>query len=179
MRKIQFGCGGNYLEGWENHDMDMDVTILPLPYQSNSIDYIYHSHLIEHLTAKEGFLFLKDCHRILKPGGVMRICYPDVIRISEEQTDAYREFLASRGWGSDPVASIILNHGHKMAYSYNVLHTILHALGFTVALWSLNESCYEQLQNIDRHGNAIGEEFNKIESICMEARKPHQNVKTS
>jgi len=40
MRKLNLGCGGNILDGWENHDMDLDIT-KPLPYDGNSIDFIF------------------------------------------------------------------------------------------------------------------------------------------
>lgn len=49
-----------------------------LPYGTGSVDMIFHSHMLEHLTYKEGTQFLKECRRVLKPNtGVMRILVPD------------------------------------------------------------------------------------------------------
>jgi len=49
-----------------------------LRFKDNSVDYIYNSHLLEHLFPDEGLHFLKECYRILKPGGLIRIVIPDL-----------------------------------------------------------------------------------------------------
>jgi len=78
MKKVQFGSGLNILEGWENTDFPkVDVT-KPLPYQNSSVDRIFHEHMLEHIDEVDGFKFLKECYRILKPGGVMRIVVPSI-----------------------------------------------------------------------------------------------------
>lgn len=48
-----------------------------LKFKDNSVDYIYSSHMLEHLFKEEAVFFLKECFRILKKGGSMRICIPD------------------------------------------------------------------------------------------------------
>lgn len=48
-----------------------------LPYGTESVDCIYSSHMIEHLTAADGLAFLKECRRVLKPDGVLRVLMPD------------------------------------------------------------------------------------------------------
>ncbi len=49
---------------------------LPM-YQDQSVDLIRMSHLIEHITLEDAKRLLKDCHRVLKPGGVLRIATPN------------------------------------------------------------------------------------------------------
>ena len=70
MKKINFGCGGNFLEGWENYDAEVDIT-KPLPFEDSSTDFILAEHVYEHIKPREGILFLRECHRILKPTGVI------------------------------------------------------------------------------------------------------------
>ena len=48
-----------------------------LRFQNESVDFIYSSHLLEHIYPNDCINFLKECRRILKPGGTMRHCFPD------------------------------------------------------------------------------------------------------
>jgi len=50
----------------------------PLPWNENSVDVIYSSHTLEHFTREEGILLLKECYRVLKPGGIIRVIVPDL-----------------------------------------------------------------------------------------------------
>jgi predicted SAM-dependent methyltransferase len=63
MRKLNLGCGGNILAGWENHDMDVDIT-KPLQYEDNSIDFIFIEHCVEHTTTPDAVRFFAECLRI-------------------------------------------------------------------------------------------------------------------
>jgi len=49
-----------------------------IPFESNSVDVVYHSHLLEHLDRPVADSFLLECKRALKPGGVLRIVEPDL-----------------------------------------------------------------------------------------------------
>ena len=49
-----------------------------LRFRDNSIDAINCSHMLEHLYYDEAKKFLKECFRILKDGGIMRISVPDL-----------------------------------------------------------------------------------------------------
>lgn len=55
-----------------------------LPFKNNSIDYIFSEHFFEHLFLDEALSLFKECHRVLKPKGVIRTCVPDAdLRIYE------------------------------------------------------------------------------------------------
>lgn len=49
-----------------------------LPFQNNEVDGVYSEHFIEHLSQTDGIGFLRECRRILKPGGTIRIATPDL-----------------------------------------------------------------------------------------------------
>jgi predicted SAM-dependent methyltransferase len=49
----------------------------PLPYPAASADAIYSSHTLEHLYLDEARRVLAECHRVLRPGGVLRLALPD------------------------------------------------------------------------------------------------------
>ena len=78
MIKIQFGSGNNMLDGWENTDLPRTDVRKKLKYPDGSVDFIFHEHMIEHLDEVDGYNFMKECFRILKDGGVMRICCPSI-----------------------------------------------------------------------------------------------------
>lgn len=90
---VNLGCGSHYRKGWLNFDLypaSQDVQqaniIEGVPLDDGVADFVYHSHVLEHLTREDGERFLRECYRILKPGGILRIAVPDL-------EDAAREYL--------------------------------------------------------------------------------------
>lgn len=66
-------------EGWDNIGFECGVhhdCTLPLPFEDNVYDGVYAEHFIEHIHKHEGIRFLKECKRILKDGGTIRIAWP-------------------------------------------------------------------------------------------------------
>lgn len=49
-----------------------------IPYAENSVDAVYHSHVLEHLDRDVAPVFLAEVLRVLKPGGVHRVVVPDL-----------------------------------------------------------------------------------------------------
>ncbi|HVU38615.1 MAG TPA: methyltransferase domain-containing protein [Opitutales bacterium] len=95
---VNLGCGARFHPAWINYDIvsrnpaviahDLRAGI-PLP--DNSCDAVYHSHILEHMRRDEALPFLRECRRVLKPGGVIRIATPDLERIGRlylEKLDA-------------------------------------------------------------------------------------------
>lgn len=67
------------LQGVEGHDfyhIDLCSENLFIPEKDQSVSLIYCSHTLEHITVSAAKRFLKECLRILKPSGVMRIVLP-------------------------------------------------------------------------------------------------------
>jgi predicted SAM-dependent methyltransferase len=68
-----------------------------LPFDSTSVDVVYHSHFLEHLDKDIAKIFLLEVRRVLKPSGIQRIVVPDLekacldyishISISESNND--------------------------------------------------------------------------------------------
>jgi len=50
----------------------------PLKIDDDSVDGIFTEHVLEHLTYDQVERLIKECYRILKPGGIIRIIVPDV-----------------------------------------------------------------------------------------------------
>lgn len=49
-----------------------------LPAADSSIDFVYSSHMIEHLSRWEGLNFVREARRVLRPGGILRLATPDL-----------------------------------------------------------------------------------------------------
>ena len=83
MRWVNFGCGEDVLDGWENYDLysddprvlKLDLTKLPLPFDDKSVDEIRLKAVLEHIDVVPHF-FMLDCWRILKPGGTIYVVLP-------------------------------------------------------------------------------------------------------
>ena len=79
--RLNLGCGLTIMKNWVNCDYEkgigVNVTLNmnnPLPFDDNSIDEILAAHILEHLP--EWYKAVKECHRILKPGGKFTIKVP-------------------------------------------------------------------------------------------------------
>lgn len=83
--KLDFGCGPNKQAGFEGVDQYpfdgkvdhvMDIRVTPWKWADSSVEEIYASHFLEHLTALERVAFLNECYRVLQPEGKMTIITP-------------------------------------------------------------------------------------------------------
>lgn len=61
------------------HDLSKGI-----PFGSNSVDAVYHSHLLEHLDRGTARRFLLEVKRVLKPGGIHRIVVPDLEKLCND-----------------------------------------------------------------------------------------------
>ena len=52
-----------------------------LPFGSGTVECVYASHVFEHLYEDEARGLLTECHRILKPQGMIRLVVPDLLSI--------------------------------------------------------------------------------------------------
>lgn len=194
--KLNLGCGNQVVEGWVNVDyalgarfakipffkiinkklkifnVDWDEKIYihdlnkTFPWQNDSVDVIYSSHTLEHLTREKGRIFINECFRVLKKNGVIRIIVPDLRYIIQQYLDKQiiaEQFLEklyvvqaqknnkvknyiSRFWGAP----------HKCMYDSESLLQILNAAGFSTTCKLPFESKIEDIYSIELEGNTQG-----------------------
>jgi SAM-dependent methyltransferase len=174
MIKLNFGCGANRLPDWQNYDSEVDIT-RPLKWHDSSIDRVMAEHVVEHVGYYDALLFFKECHRILRPGGVARIAAPSVERIMAVGTEEYFKF-ASR-WAPSPdrrgaMHAILYAHGHCAPWTEGLLAASLYYAGFSETKpCRPGKSSHEELCGVEGHGAVIGYEFNDIETVVVEATK--------
>ena len=96
MKMINLGCGQHFHDDWVNLDsfpqgkgVIRHNLINGIPFDNNMFDVVYHSHILEHFSRKDGIQFIKECFRILKKNGIIRIAIPDLEKIAKN----YLHFL--------------------------------------------------------------------------------------
>ncbi len=100
---LNVGCGLKIAKtgNWTNIDMGAQSTadviscnlLSGFPFDSNEFDVVYHSQVLEHIPKKKSNYFMAECHRVLKPGGILRVVLPDLEEIARtylEQLEALR-----------------------------------------------------------------------------------------
>lgn len=77
--RLNLGSGDNLLDGYVNIDRKTGGEVFPLAaYQDNSVDEILASHILEHFSHREQVgNVLREWHRVLKPGGLLRVAVPN------------------------------------------------------------------------------------------------------
>lgn len=82
--KLHLGCGEIHLDGWVNIDIESTNADLihdlrnPLPFDTDSVSYIYAEHFIEHLSQADAKALLSECHRVLRDKGAIRLTTPNL-----------------------------------------------------------------------------------------------------
>lgn len=147
--KLQLCCGENRLPDWVNFDSDMDVTKLPLAFGSSTVETVLIEHAIEHFTGPQVLRLLDECHRILVPGGNVRMICPVIS--SELELSHARD--------------LCLGHGHQQLMTPESMQSFLWMAGFT-------DICRTTRKQIDGHWKVIGVPKDDLESCRVEGTKP-------
>ncbi len=106
---LNLGCGRRFHPDWVNLDLiSTDPHVRPwdlrkgLPFSAGSFDVVYHSHVLEHLPRHVGTGFLRECCRVLKSGGVIRVVVPDLEQIARRYLEALeRGSRDEPGWSAN------------------------------------------------------------------------------
>ena len=131
-KKVQFGCGLSHKAGWVNYDSSLTLKLqrLPvlgaiarkavpplfdecvrfgdvskgLPIPDGSVQFLYSSHVLEHIPLLNLRRALVEAFRVLAPGGIFRSVMPDLERLarsylSDERPEAAVSFIEYTGMG--------------------------------------------------------------------------------
>ena len=140
-----------YAEAYHYNFQKIDARTLP--YQDNSYDYIVASHFLEHLTSEEGLVFLQECHRVLKPDGVIRLAVPDAELLTKKYLDNELGYFdesnpdVAKATTSLLKLNALLWGGHKTIYDEWTLAHALQTTGFNPTRQAFNQSTRPDLMN--------------------------------
>lgn len=163
---INLGSGHWKISGWIN--VDLDLASRPevcanlasdLPFRSGCADFMHTEDFIDQLDLSQARRFLLECHRVLKPGGVIRVLTPDVEQLA-------RLYLHDPGrlkalWHDHVgvplvygTAAEILNigmrfAGHTFLYDSETFSRLASDCGFRAERVSFQQSAQERLRDHD------------------------------
>lgn len=157
--KLHLGCGLNHIPSWINMDIDSPVAEInidlsgDLPYEDESVDFIYAEHFIEHMTRADGLALLKECNRILKPTGILRLSTPNLAYLVEvyltKDVQAWGD-LWQPGNACNLLNEAFRLWGHQYLYDWDAISDALKSAGLPGirrARW--RESAVADLRNLE------------------------------
>jgi predicted SAM-dependent methyltransferase len=176
---MNLGSGESGRKGWVNVDANRfeGVDLVwdlrePLPLPDGCAQCILSEHVLEHLGyPAEATAFLKECRRLLRTGGVLRLLVPDALK--------YCRVLVGGDWegarrlrhveGCRTLMEMVNDvfrqrYEHQFAYDEETLKLVLKDAGFSeVRRMNYGESRME--------GLAAEQQWRAEESLCVEAVK--------
>lgn len=106
-----------------------------LPYEDNSVNYIYTSHFLEHVERDEAIQIINECYRVLKPQGMIRIVVPDfellVDKYVKKDIDVDNFLNALEMFPKKGFFKFLYSKDrHKWMYDFHSLNKLLIMCGF-------------------------------------------------
>jgi len=190
---LHLGCGNHLKDGWVNLDLNLNGTapaLAPncppqtrfilhdlrsgiLPLDDESCEFIYSSHFFEHLEHDDGARLMRDCRRVLQPGGTFRAALPDFpllfrayLEHDEKVFELYSIFDVFPHRPPETVTLVdhvnanVYEWGHRCIYDPEKICRVLRYLGFA----SVEITDY-------REGIDPASELRRRYSFYVEARK--------
>ena len=193
--KLHVGCGKHILPGWLNADTYLQDPSLPVyrfdasqefPFADATFEYVFSEHMIEHISYAAGLRMLRECLRVLKPLGVLRLSTPDLDFLVDlrrpDKSPLQREYIRWSTETNTPDApdraneifvinNFVRDWGHTFIYDEKTLRRSLQLAGFgQLRKCVLQESSVECLRNLENE-TRMPPGFLRLESMVFEATK--------
>ncbi|HEX4954376.1 MAG TPA: methyltransferase domain-containing protein [Thermoanaerobaculia bacterium] len=154
--RLHIGSGDKRLDGWVNIDLKplpgVDVVAdVTQGLEFDHVEAVFAEHFLEHLRVDHALRFLREAHRVLMPGGVIRLSTPNLDWVLETH---YRADAPPR---EKLMMTVRLNRafhgwGHQFLWNRETLALALAACGFSEPRWCrYGESDMAVFQGLERH----------------------------
>ncbi|MCP4618260.1 MAG: methyltransferase domain-containing protein [Bradyrhizobium sp.] len=189
--KLHIGCGFNVLPGWLNTDYyptapdiaHLDAT-KPFPFEDATFDFVFSEHMIEHIPYPDGCNMLRECCRVLKPGGVVRISTPNLsflIELYGGKTDQQRQYIEWSKqnfipWAAEANDTFVINNfmhdwGHCFIYDEKALRQAMGNAGLRdIVRCEIQKSSKTELRDLENEQRAPAG-FLRLETLTMEGTR--------
>jgi predicted SAM-dependent methyltransferase len=156
MTKLHLGSGKQHLTGWINIDNQqlpgvdrvLDVTE-GLPFED--VQFIFAEHFIEHLNYVDALVLLRECRRVLRDDGVLRLSTPNLDWVWASHY-ALKRPDAESVKGCFDLNRAFRGYGHAFLYNEQTLAATLRDAGFAnIVRCRYGESAHAELRGLERH----------------------------
>jgi predicted SAM-dependent methyltransferase len=142
LRRLNWGCGGHVLPGWLNSDRKERPGVnlccdihQGLPLETDSIDYAASIHALPEVAYDDLVPVLSELRRVLKPGGVLRLVLPDLIKGVRAYERGDRSYFlvpddAARSLGAKLVTQLIWFGHSRTLFTSEFIEEMLIKAGF-------------------------------------------------
>ena len=150
------------IEWNKKHKIQFADASKKIPLETNSVDCVYTSHMLEHISRDGALVFLSEALRVLKTNGVLRISVPDLrMAINNYLTDDdANEFMEYISVQARPIGNLreklqLFISGyrhHQWMYDGKSLSLLMEESGFRdVRVYSKGETSIKNLNGLNLH----------------------------
>ena len=181
---VNVGSGGRGLDGWVNIELRpaRDTTLCldlrrPLPLADGSVRRLLAEHVVEHIDFRsEVPRVFSDWHRVLEPGGTVRIIVPDGRRFLVAYVTGEDAKWHDLGWDAHRLPSDLYTPMHVINHVFHQSGEHLFAYDFETLAWALRQAGFVKVEQMAfRKSNdpdlAIDQENHAPYSLYVEAVK--------
>ena len=191
MPKLHIGGGWRRLDGWLDADLELIPGVMRMdatkgfPFGDEVFQYIYTEHMIEHVPYEGAASMLRECYRVLRKEGVIRVVTPNFAaitglykgRLSSDQ-EKYLEWFCETFVPKEcpksavsVVNTMFRSWGHQFIYDEDTLGKAMLAAGFGAitrcTLGKSDQAALMALENERRYPEGLLD----FESVALEGRK--------
>lgn len=132
--KLNIGCGGRYKKGYVNIDAfdttvaDQKMSVVDLEYDDDTFTHADCIQVIEHLGAAKSIYALSEIYRVLKPGGILVLETPDLVRSFKsfiKTNEEQRKLIMNWIYGLDSPGM-----SHRYGFPEDLIQQVLSEAGF-------------------------------------------------
>lgn len=131
--------------GWRGKSIKKHDITKGIPFEDESVDFIYCSHVLEHLPISKTRTVLKETYRVLKKDGILRIVVPDLKLLAKNYVEGNTEFFGEEkrpiadqfleslhieGFSERPFIERLLHSRHKYMFDADSLRFLIGKAGF-------------------------------------------------
>jgi len=150
------------IEWNKKHKIQFADASKKIPLETNSVECVYTSHMLEHISRDGALVFLSEALRVLKTNGVLRISVPDLrMAINNYLTDDdANEFMEYISVQARPIGNLreklqLFISGyrhHQWMYDGKSLSLLMEESGFRdVRVYSKGETSIKNLNGLNLH----------------------------